>query len=76
MVSLVWNEEDAKASYIKQGEERGEKRGEERGEERGVLRNLRTVMARLHESAEGAMEFLNIPAEQRARYRQLLESGE
>ncbi|MBQ7516755.1 MAG: hypothetical protein IJS96_10785 [Schwartzia sp.] len=76
MVSLVWNEEDAKASYIKQGEERGEERGEKRGEERGVLRSLKSVMARLHESAENAMDILNIPAEQRPRYRQLLESGE
>ena len=74
MVSLVWNDEDAKTAYIRQGEEIGEARGEARGEENAILRNLRSVMNKFHESAEGAMDALDIPLEQRAKYRRILET--
>lgn len=55
-------------------EELGEKRGEKRGEEKAVLNNLRSVMKKLNLSVEKALEFLDVPHNERSYYLSKLNS--
>lgn len=68
MVSLVWNEDEAKKSYYEQGHEDGEARGKMQG----LLQSVRNLMKNLHMSAHEAMDALSIPQEERAKYSALL----
>lgn len=71
MVSLWWNEEDAKKSYIEQGREEGLEEGLVKGELKTLLENIRTLMSSLHGTAEEVMNLLKIPPEKQkelARY--------
>ena len=63
MVSLWWNEEDAKKSYIEQGREEGLEEGLVKGELKTLLENIRTLMSSLHGTAEEVMNLLKIPPE-------------
>ena len=59
MVSLWWNEEDARKSYIAQGREEGIAQGERKT----LLGNIRNLMDSLHLTAEAAMNALKISPE-------------
>ena len=66
MVNLVWNEEDAKRSYIAQGRKEGLEEGLERGLEEGrqnLLNAVRNLMKNLKLSTEAAMNMLGISPE-------------
>jgi hypothetical protein len=53
--------------------EEGIEIGIEKGTENAMVSNLRTVMEKMKLSAETAMDFLNIPAEDQPRYAFLLK---
>ena len=53
--------------------EEGIEIGIEKGTEKAMVSNLRTVMEKMKLSAETAMDFLNIPAEDQPRYAFLLK---
>ena len=72
MVSLVWDEDLAKKSYYEQGVEDGEARGEARGETHGIIHSLRKMVKNLRMPAEQAMDALEIPQEERAKYSAML----
>ena len=58
MTALIWNEEDARKSYIAQGREEGR--------EENLIENIRTLMKNLKLTAEAAMNALGIsPDKQR-----------
>ena len=64
MVNLVWNEENAKKSYIAQGREEGREEGLVKGlvegERKNALENIRALMKNLHWTAQVAMDALGI----------------
>lgn len=59
MVSLVWNEEDAKKSYIAQGREEGFAEGKRKN----ALENIRNLMRNFKLTASAAMNALGISPE-------------
>ena len=71
MVSLVWNEEDARNFYreegrkegLEEGLEKGLKKGLEKGERKNALASIRNLMKNLHFTAEAAMNALGISPE-------------
>ena len=79
MVNLVWNEEDAKKSYLAQGREEGREEGLAEGREvglaegiikgkiegkiEGALENIRNLMKNLNLTSEAAMNALGISSE-------------
>ncbi|MBR4151822.1 MAG: Rpn family recombination-promoting nuclease/putative transposase [Selenomonadaceae bacterium] len=63
MVNLIWNEEDAKRSYIAQGREEGLAEGLAEGERITTLKNIRNLMVNFHLTAEAAMSALSISLE-------------
>ena len=71
MVSLVWNEEDARKSYIAQGREeglaqglaQGLSQGLAQGERKNALDNVRNLMRNFKLTATAAMDALGISPE-------------
>ena len=72
MVNLIWNEEDAKKSYIEQGREEGLEQGMAQGLEQGMAQGLEQGMAQgmakgksesLLESIRNLMKNLDLTAE-------------
>ena len=74
MVNLVWNEEDAKKSYIAQGREIGREEGLLAGREEGrlaerkewrqnMLNGIRNLMKNFKLSSKSAMDTLGISPE-------------
>ncbi|MCI6673668.1 MAG: hypothetical protein MR519_04875, partial [Spirochaetaceae bacterium] len=57
---------------IQEGVQQGRREGILQGKEEAVLENVRTLSARLHLSAEQAMDALDIPPEERDRIREKL----
>jgi predicted transposase YdaD len=61
---------------VEESEERGERRGMERGMARGekqaCLDSIRTLMRKLNQTAEEAMDTLDIEEKDRETYRKLL----
>ena len=52
--------------------EEGLEKGREEGEEKATVSNLRTVMKKMKLSAEKAMDFMDIPAEDQPKYALML----
>ena len=63
MVNLIWNEEDARKSYIEQGREEGREEGVAIGERKTSLENVRNLMKNFKLTAEAAMNALDISPE-------------
>ena len=67
MVNLVWNEEDAKKSYLAQGREEGREEGLAegiiKGAHKNALENIRNLMKNLNLTSEAAMNALGISSE-------------
>ena len=57
---------------VEESEERGERRGMERGEKQARLDSIRTLMRKLNQTAEEAMDTLDIEEKDRETYRKLL----
>ena len=57
---------------FQRGLHQGEHRGELRGKEKNLLENLHSVMRKLGMGPEQAMDFLDVPEEDRPRLRELL----
>ena len=55
-----------------EGREEGRIEGREEGEEKATVSNLRTVMKKMKLSAEKAMDFMDIPAEDQPKYALML----
>ena len=53
--------------------EEGRKEGREEGKELSTVSNLRSLMGKMKISAEKAMDYLNIPAEEQPKYALLLK---
>ena len=57
---------------VEESEERGEKRGVERGEKKARLDSIRTLMRKLNQTADEAMDMLDIEENDREEYRKIL----
>ena len=55
-----------------EGRIEGREEGREEGEEKATVSNLRTVMKKMKLSAEKAMDFMDIPAEDQPKYALML----
>lgn len=60
MLDLQWDFDEAKHAWFQQGEKSG-------GEKK-LLENLRSVMSKLNTNADGAMDFLDVPQNERNYY--------
>ena len=63
MVTMVWDAEEAKNSYIAQGREEGREEGIAIGELKTLLENVRKMMKNFKMTAEEAMNGLEISPE-------------
>lgn len=57
---------------VEESEERGEKRGVERGEKKARLDSIRTLMRKLNQTSDEAMDMLDIDENDREEYRKIL----
>ena len=65
--------ESWKEEMIRIGRAEGRAEGHEEGSECKLLENLQAVMTNLNLTAEKAMDVLNVPQEERAKYLQQLQ---
>jgi flagellar biosynthesis/type III secretory pathway protein FliH len=66
------SEKRGREQGLKEGIQQGRREGILQGKEEAVLENVRTLSARLHLSAEQAMDALDIPPEEREGIRKKL----
>ncbi len=74
-VSQIKSSEEAGVKYMQRWEERIYDREEarEEGREEGILISLRKLMAKHHMTVEQVMDFMDVPENEREKYRALLE---
>ena len=77
MVDFEWNQKDFEEAIredgIEQGMARGLARGRDEGRAEGLTSSIRHVMSNLGVPMEKAMDVLQIPLTERAKYAQLVK---
>ena len=81
MLNFVWDQEralevrakEAREEGMEKGMEKGMERGMEKGMEKGLVSSIGSVMKSLNLPLERAMDVLQIPAAERAKYAALVK---
>ena len=73
MVDFEWNQKDFEEAIREDGIEQGMARGRDEGRAEGLTSSIRHVMSNLGVSMEKAMDVLQIPLTERAKYAQLVK---
>ena len=73
MVDFEWNQKDLEEAIREDGIEQGMARGRDEGRAEGLTSSIRHVMSNLGVPMEKAMDVLQIPLTERAKYAQLVK---
>ena len=73
MVDFEWNQKDFEEAIREDGIEQGMARGRDEGRAEGLTSSIRHVMSNLGVPMEKAMDVLQIPLTERAKYAQLVK---
>lgn len=73
MLNFVWDQERALEVRAKEAREEGMEKGMEKGLEKGLVSSIGSVMKSLNLPLERAMDVLQIPAAERAKYAALVK---
>ena len=73
MLNFVWDQERALEVCAEEAREDGIKEGLSQGLENGLTASIRNVMGSFNVSMEKAMDVLQIPADERAKYAALVK---
>ena len=73
IVDFEWNQKDFEEAIREDGIEQGMARGRDEGRAEGLTSSIRHVMSNLGVPMEKAMDVLQIPLTERAKYAQLVK---
>ena len=73
MLNFAWDQERALEVRGEEAMEKGRKEGMEKGLEKGLTTSIRKMMERLGVPMEKAMDVLEIPAAERAKYTMMVK---
>ena len=72
-MTLAMHDMEIREEAREEGRIEGREEGREEGKENATVTGLRTVMKKMKLSAEKAMDFMDIPAEDQSKYALLLK---
>ena len=71
-MNLAMHDMEIREEALEEGRIEGREEGREKGKDEMAVSSLRTIMKKMKLSAEGAMDFMDIPAEDQPKYALML----